>query len=287
VARPRIRLRASVYALAAGALATPALLLRSAPGTTPWDLRTLLVSLAQSDAPLPSTFTRCNQRRSCFLAVATRRRSVCSDLYLTPEGKFGSIQSFGPMPPAEILVEDLRRDLEMHGSGAGSGTPSGPSSRCSGALLMAYSPADRDGDSDGDLPYAHNRVELVSTGGDGAPALAFRYHISENEAARIAAFRRHVRRILAKYRPMLLKQAENNQRLAHVCGTCRFGEDPATEACWIRTTGPTTCRTSMSSMRHSSPRVAGNQSSAHHCWPMQCRVADHLIRTERWSPGRD
>ena len=26
---------------------------------------------------------------------------------------------------------------------------------------------------------------------------------------------------------MLIKQAENNQRIAHVCGTCRFGDDPA------------------------------------------------------------
>ena len=26
----------------------------------------------------------------------------------------------------------------------------------------------------------------------------------------------------------LVKQAENNQRIAHACGTCRFGNDPQT-----------------------------------------------------------
>ena len=32
--------------------------------------------------------------------------------------------------------------------------------------------------------------------------------------------------MLKPYRFLLLKQAENNQRLAHACGTCRFGTDP-------------------------------------------------------------
>ena len=27
---------------------------------------------------------------------------------------------------------------------------------------------------------------------------------------------------------MLIKQAENNERIAHACGTCRFGTDPRT-----------------------------------------------------------
>ena len=30
---------------------------------------------------------------------------------------------------------------------------------------------------------------------------------------------------------MLLKQANNNERIAHVCGTCRFGDDPQASVC--------------------------------------------------------
>jgi len=32
--------------------------------------------------------------------------------------------------------------------------------------------------------------------------------------------------VLRPYRVRLVKQAENNRLLAHVCGTCRFGTDP-------------------------------------------------------------
>jgi choline dehydrogenase-like flavoprotein len=34
-------------------------------------------------------------------------------------------------------------------------------------------------------------------------------------------------RLLKPFRPMLIKQAENNERLAHACGTCRFGVNSA------------------------------------------------------------
>jgi choline dehydrogenase-like flavoprotein len=34
-----------------------------------------------------------------------------------------------------------------------------------------------------------------------------------------------VGRALNPHRFLLIKQAESNQRLAHVCGTCRFGDD--------------------------------------------------------------
>ena len=46
------------------------------------------------------------------------------------------------------------------------------------------------------------------------------------DAARIQAWRRRLTGLLKPYRVMLLKQAENNERIAHACGTCRFGTDP-------------------------------------------------------------
>jgi choline dehydrogenase-like flavoprotein len=35
--------------------------------------------------------------------------------------------------------------------------------------------------------------------------------------------RKHLRKLFKPFRPMLIKQAENNERLAHACGTCRMG----------------------------------------------------------------
>ena len=62
----------------------------------------------------------------------------------------------------------------------------------------------------------------------GAARPAFSYLVRPSEAQRIAAFRRLVAGALRPYRPLLMKQAESNKRLAHACGTCRFGHDPAT-----------------------------------------------------------
>ena len=71
-----------------------------------------------------------------------------------------------------------------------------------------------------DLPYADNRVTLSAAG-----RLAITYRIHDHDRQRIRIFRDLIRDALKPYRFMLLKQAENNQRLAHVCGTCRFGVD--------------------------------------------------------------
>jgi choline dehydrogenase-like flavoprotein len=77
-----------------------------------------------------------------------------------------------------------------------------------------------------DFSYADNRVEPARADAQGA-RLAIEYRLRDADRARIAAFRTRMRDVLAGYRFKLIKQAENNQRIAHVCGTCRFGDDPA------------------------------------------------------------
>ena len=61
---------------------------------------------------------------------------------------------------------------------------------------------------------------------DGA-RVVLAYRLGSHERMRIKSMRDEMRRALAGLSPMLIKQAENNQRLAHVCGTCRAGEHPA------------------------------------------------------------
>jgi choline dehydrogenase-like flavoprotein len=78
-----------------------------------------------------------------------------------------------------------------------------------------------------DLPYPDNRVEPAFEDGDAA-AVRLTYRLRDADRARIAHLRRLMRGVLRGRRWRLLKQAENNQRIAHVCGTCRFGVDPAT-----------------------------------------------------------
>jgi choline dehydrogenase-like flavoprotein len=77
-----------------------------------------------------------------------------------------------------------------------------------------------------DLPYEENRVQLPERPETGGPRVSIAYRVSQQDRRRIRTFRARIREILKPYRFLLIKQAENNKRLAHVCGTCRSGRDP-------------------------------------------------------------
>ncbi len=76
--------------------------------------------------------------------------------------------------------------------------------------------------SNGRPPYRDN---VVTVSNNNRTRLSIRYQIHDYERARIKVFREELRKILKPYRFMLIKQAENNERIAHACGTCRFGLD--------------------------------------------------------------
>ena len=69
-----------------------------------------------------------------------------------------------------------------------------------------------------DLPYTDNRI---------VPGPPLRIDYTLHDQARLRTFRQLVGRALKPYRFLRLCQAEKNSMLAHVCGTCRFGDDPA------------------------------------------------------------
>jgi choline dehydrogenase-like flavoprotein len=84
-----------------------------------------------------------------------------------------------------------------------------------------------------DLPYADNHVSLpagqeTASGTRRSDArLLLSYRVRQHDKARIESFRSRMKEVLKPYSFSVVKQAENNQRIAHVCGTCRFGTDPA------------------------------------------------------------
>jgi choline dehydrogenase-like flavoprotein len=57
--------------------------------------------------------------------------------------------------------------------------------------------------------------------------VGFRYRIAREERWRITRFRDTLTKALHPVPFLLIRQAESNARLAHACGTCRFGDDPA------------------------------------------------------------
>ena len=52
------------------------------------------------------------------------------------------------------------------------------------------------------------------------------HKLHEYETQLIREFRNKISEILKPLKFILIKQAEDNKRLAHVCGTCRMGADP-------------------------------------------------------------
>lgn len=215
-------LRGRAVVLAAGALATPVLLLASCSAEWPDGLANAsgLVgrNLMRHYVDLYAVFAKTRAP-----ADVNVKEVGCNDFYLGDEGKFGTLQSFGRLPPARMIVDDLQRELRdaLHPTLAAAMAAFKPVMR---PLLGAlFGRATILASVMEDLPFAENRVQPAAAGERG---IAIQYRLRAGEAERVAHWRRRIAGVLAPYRFMLIKQAENNERIAHACGTCRFGRDP-------------------------------------------------------------
>ncbi len=216
-----VTLQGDVVVLAAGALETPRILLNSQSPVWPRGLandsdlvgRNLMRHYIDLYALFPKNFHEFS---------GNTKEIAFNDYYAANGQKFGTVQSFGSMPPPYILAAGAEHDARNSsvpwvGSLLNLAKPlvtaffSKLFSRCTVLATIME-----------DLPFRENRVMLSS---NGRARLAIRYQIHGYEHARIRAFRDVMSNLLKPTRFMLIKQAENNERIAHACGTCRFGED--------------------------------------------------------------
>jgi choline dehydrogenase-like flavoprotein len=204
-----VALKAKVVVLAAGALATPVLLLNSRSGDWPrglangsdWVGRNLMRHLIDYIAIWPQSDRK---------VTAPNKQIGLNDFYFRDGQKYGTVQSAGAMPPVDVMTNQpgwrpkalrvmspaTRRIYEFF----------------SGGLVLAAIMED--------LPYLDNRVL------PGHPRLRIQYRCHASEIERRAAFLRQLKEVLEPLRKITFPTAKNNQNLAHVCGTCRFGTDP-------------------------------------------------------------
>lgn len=217
-----LRLRGRLIVLAAGALATPRLLRASASPLWPR-------GLANESGLVGRNLMRHFVDLYVLWPEAARgaggnlKELALNDLYLVDGHKLGSVQSFGALPPVSVLAAGLLDDLG-YGPLPWAGRvlqPFAPLLRWLLARKLANSVVLASIMED--LPYPDNQVLETNSVND---TVRISYHISGYDRARIALMRRRMDVILKSRRYLLLKQAENNQQLAHVCGTCRFGTDP-------------------------------------------------------------
>lgn len=219
-----IRLQGDTVILAAGALQTPALLQRSASAHWPR-------GLANDSGLVGTNLMRHHidlyliQPRT-QLPVDNRQKEIAfNDLYHSDGQKLGSVQSFGRLPPPELLAESLQQDIRDSSLpwAANAFKLVKPLMKpilgglVNRSLVLATIMED--------LPYADNRIESAPADADtGRITLHYRVHRYDQDRTQV--FRHRMMKLLSPYRPKLIAQAENNQRIAHACGTCRFGRNP-------------------------------------------------------------
>lgn len=219
-----LRLRGKMIVLAAGALATPSLLLASTSQDWPR-------GLANNSGLVGRNLMR--HLVDLYLVPVVDRHSAgnnlkelaVNDFYLDAGEKLGTLQSFNHMPPGYVIVQHFARSWK---------------NPLLGKLLSANrrwiaSAIDRYFKDKvplasilEDLPYESNQVlPPAPRSSDAGWTVRFQYKISSHDRRRLRAFRSRIANALHPTRFQLLKQAEDNTALAHVCGTCRFGADPA------------------------------------------------------------
>jgi choline dehydrogenase-like flavoprotein len=214
-----LALKAKVVVLAAGALATPVLLLNSRSGEWPrglangsdWVGRNFMRHLLDPIEIWPQP--------GCKFTAANKEIGL-NDFYFWEGQKFGTVQSFGAIPPMEwvtnrpgargkalrMMSPAVRRIYERFFTG--------------GLVLAAMLE---------DLPYLDNRVLLSDRPSlDGRQRLRIQYRLHPSEVERRAVFLRQIKEVLKPFRKMPVGSGKDNANLGHVCGTCRFGADPKT-----------------------------------------------------------
>lgn len=206
------------YILTAGALFTPALLLKSAN----YFHRNGLGN--HSDY-----IGRCLMRHYIDIyGIKTgqtdknhfKKQLGLNDFYFLKGDKGGTLQSFGNFAPIETIISELKESPIISQNSLvrklfGFTSPligNIISSQLKDRTFMAFIQED--------LPYLNNKIYLRNDN------VALHYSISLSEKKRINHSRKKLKHLFKTLDVKLLKQAENNKRIAHACGTCRFGEDP-------------------------------------------------------------
>ncbi len=214
-----LALKAKVVVLAAGALATPVLLLNSRSGEWPaglangsdWVGRNLMRHLLEPIEIWPNP-----QRK----IRAPNKEIGLNDFYFWEGQKYGTVQSFGEIPPMEWLTN--RPD--WRGKALRVTSPAGRriyQRFVTGGLVLAAIMED--------LPYLDNRVLPCNRPSvDDRQRLRLHYRLHPSEVERRAAFLRQLKEVMQPFRKLTLGSGNDNTNLGHVCGTCRFGADPKT-----------------------------------------------------------
>jgi choline dehydrogenase-like flavoprotein len=215
------RLRADIVVLAAGALQSPGLLLRSTSAhaqgcanSSGWVGRGLMFHLSEMLALWP--------RRGSPAVGATRTLSF-RDLYTDGDQRLGLVQSMGVSADAGRIAAHLKGIVSrswlrrLPGVGHAATLVARASAVVFGSATVLVGIME-------DLAYHDNRVRPHP---DDPEVPQIDYRISDELKSRRSLFRRAIRGRLRSHRVLFLTFSPT-LNFGHPCGTLRFGADPAT-----------------------------------------------------------
>jgi len=212
----KLLLKSDHFILAAGALETPRILFRSKTESFPTGLANTsnqvgknlmrhLIDLYVLDAKPEEK-------------VANNKQLAFNDFYILPEGKGGTVQSFGKMPPIDIIVQDLLHDLSFHSKflrwGAQLFSPflkQYLKKTLANSIVLASIVEDS--------PSENNQIL------DNSDQTSLVYQVQPQDKLRLNRMRKNLKVLFKKNLKMKVYGSEKNTLIAHACGTCRMGFD--------------------------------------------------------------
>lgn len=223
VAGKDYEIQGSKYILSAGAVFTPALLLKSKNQHWPNGLGNSSGLVGRYLCRHYMDLVTLKKPMGVLSPKELAEKELAmNDFYFCEDGKFGTVQSLGNNPTGRAVISELVAELKSEKKWL----------RYLGFSFLCL------------LPFAHKIADLVLKGINMALIMedlssyenrvfidkdgmvAIKYEISNEEHQRLQIFRQKVLQAFKDFRPVLQPQGENNQRLAHASGTCRMGVDP-------------------------------------------------------------
>lgn len=211
------QLNADNIVLAAGALETPKILFKSQNDT-------FTNGLANSSGQVGKNLMRHLIDLYVLKVNASEEKGIVkqlafNDFYQIPEGKGGTVQSFGYMPPTKVIIQDVLRDISFHSKFASKivklFTPFLSfflKKKFSNSLVFASIVEDS--------PCESNQII------NSKDQTSFIYKVHPSDKVRLNSVRNKLNAVFKDKLKMKIYSGEKNTLLAHACGTCRMGNDP-------------------------------------------------------------
>ncbi|HVU02558.1 MAG TPA: GMC family oxidoreductase [Polyangiaceae bacterium] len=218
-----ITLRARVVALAAGAYMTPGLLIASRTAESPEGLANGSGLVGRNLMLHASDFLTVDPGEDQS-GAGPRKALSMTDFYDDGGRKLGALQSVG-FPLVAPFIEAYLRYVDQKDPQWWREHTAQLIPHIAGVAAGAFRTASSMATIVEDLPYLENRIVPDASAPNG---MRFEYRYTAELGSRCERFRKRIAEVLApKSRVVDVTWGKNNINYGHVCGTCRFGDDPS------------------------------------------------------------